>query len=328
MLDLLLSPDGAFSLLSVLMMLPFVGLVTTKNGEEIKTVDLLDGLARVKLPEGRYESLEAIITADNKTGETVTFSDVGRLRVLRAGDDQHQIFDSLEYLADVHDEFSQQGSLRDTSQGGSSTLKTKITQRLPLIAPTNALHVPTDEETTLVFDLNSTPGGSSGLNGIANSGQLKVVGFKSPAVAEQAAIRWERTQPQFSGSGTKEIENVSGANVVFIYIRDPDDVITDLSLVRKMPGSLGEETVYDDAPIERVQRKYESQSRDFGTSSMFGVMVGASPATADVRNLGVDLELTASGQSSNLEVMYARVDDPIAPNSTNGPQTRARQLGA
>lgn len=326
MLSFLLDPGVLASLLTIVPFLGF-GLVSTSNGEEIKTVDLLEGLARFKLPQGRYESLEAVITADNKSGETVTFADVGRLRVLRNGDDQHQIFESLDYLADLHDEFSQQGSLRDTTQGGTSTLKTKVTQRLPMVAPTNALHVPGDEETTLVFDLNSSPGGSSGLNSLANSGQLKLVGFKSPAIAEQAAIRWERTQVQFSGSGEKEIENVSGENVSFIYIRDPDDVVTELTLSRLMPGNLGTEKVYDGEPIERIQRKYESQNRDFGTSGMYGVMVGASPSTSDIRNRGVDLEIKTDGASSNIEVMYARVGDPIPANSSRGPRSRASQLG-
>lgn len=329
MLDFLLSAPSLISLVgSALLAVPFaVGLVSTSNGETIATRSILEGVKRVKLPQGRYEALELEITADNQTGESVTFDDLGSLRVLRQGDDQFQTYDNMNTQAQIFDEFSLSGPTRDTTDGGTSTLRTKITQRLPLLAPINALHVPDDEETTLVLNFDSSPGGGSGLNSLANSGQVKVIGYQNPAVAEQRSVKFERTSPQFAGSGQSEIENVTGENVAFIFVNDPDDVVEAVSITRKMPGGLSNEKLWDEAPIDRAQRAYEDIDRDFGASSLYGIMVPASPASQDIRNLGVDMELTVSGGSSALDVVYARVDDPVATGSVAGVQQRARTLG-
>jgi hypothetical protein len=325
MLSFLLDPGVLASLLSIVPFLGF-GLVSTSNGEVIQTESILEGIKRVKLPQGRYEELELDITADNQSGEAVTFADLGSARLLRDGDDQYQSFDTLDRLAQIHAEFTDVGPTRDVDSGGTSTLRTKISQRLPLIAPVNALHVPSDENATLVLDFDSTPGGSSGLNGLANSGQVQVIGYKNPAVAEQRAVRYERTQPQFAGSGEQEIKNVTGQNVAFIFISDPDDVLEEVTLTRLMPGGLSDEDVWDGAPIDRVQRRFTETSRDFGASSLYGIMVPASPATQDVRNLGVDLELKASGATSDMKVQYARVTDPVPTGSAAGVQQRGRTL--
>jgi len=326
MLEALLSdPSLLVGLLSVF---PFLclGLVSTDNGEVIQAESILEGVKRIKLPQGRYEDLELEITTDNKTGEAVTFPDLGSLRLLRDGDNQMQTFDDFDLLAQLHDEYTAEGSTRDSTSGGTSTLRTRLSQRLPLIAPVNALHVPQDEASTLVLEFDSSPGGSSGLNSLANSGQVKVIGYKNPAVAEQVAVMYERTAPQFSGSGTKEIQNVTGENVAFIFINDPDDVLKEVSLKRLMPGSLSDETVFDDAPIGRVQRQWERLTRETGASNLYGVMVPASPASQDARNVGVDLELKVSGGTSNMEVIYSRITDPIPTGSSAGPRQRARTL--
>jgi hypothetical protein len=326
MLDALLSlPSLLAALLSVV---PFLGLglVSTDNGEVIQAESILEGVKRVKLPQGRYEDLELEITANNKNGDSVTFSDLGSLRLLRNGDNQMQTFDDFDLLAQIHDEYTAEGSLEDTTDGGTSTLRTRLSQRHPLIAPVNALHVPQDEATTLVLEFDSSPGGSSGLNALAHSGQVKVIGYKNPAVAEQVGVMYERTAPQFSGSGTKEIQNITGENVAFIFINDPDDVLKEVSVNRLMPGGLSDETVFDDAPIGRVQRQWERITRDFGASNLYGVMVPASPASQDTRNLGVDLEVEVTGATSNLEVLYSRIVDPIPTGSPAGPQQRAQTL--
>ncbi len=325
MLDFLLSAPSLTA--SALLAIPFAfGLVSTSNGEIIARRSILEGVQRVKMPQGRYESVELEVESDNKSGESVTFSDLGQLRVLRGGDNEFQKYDDLNRLAQIYDEFSQVGPTRDTTDGETSTLRAKITQRLALVAPVNGLHVPQDEETTLVLNFDSTPSGSTGLNALANGGQVKVIGYKNPAVAETASIKWARTSPQFAGSGQSEIENVTGENIAFIYVHDPDGVVESASVTRKMPGALSDETLWDEAPIGRVQRAYEDLSRDFGASSLYGIMVPASPSSEDVRNLGVDLELTVSGGSSDLEVTYARVDDPVATGSAAGVQQRSRTL--
>jgi hypothetical protein len=262
MLDALLSvPSLLAAFFSVL---PFLGLglVSTDNGEVIQAESILEGVKRVKLPQGRYEDLELEITANNKNGDSVTFSDLGSLRLLRNGDNQMQTFDDFDLLAQIHDEYTAEGSTEDTTDGGTSTLRTRLSQRHPLIAPVNALHVPQDEATTLVLEFDSSPGGSSGLNALAFSGQVKIIGYKNAAVAEQVGVMYERTAPQFSGSGTKEIQNITGENVAFIFINDPDDVLKEVSVNRLMPGGLSDETVFDDAPIGRVQRQWERITRE------------------------------------------------------------------
>lgn len=327
MLDFLLAPSALSLFTSALLALPFiVGLVSTSNGETIATESILEGVKRVKLPQGRYEDLELEITADNQSGEAVTFADLGSARLLRDGDNQMQTFDTLERSAQLYDEFSNVGPTRDVSSGGTSTLRTRIGQRLPLLAPVNALHVPEDESATLVLDFDSTPGGSSGLNALANAGSVRVIGYKNPAYAEQAGVVIERTSPQFSGSGKQEIKNVTGNNVGMLFISDPDDVVNELALTRKMPGGLSDEKVFDDAPIERIQRQFETRSRDFGASALYGVLTVAAPTSQDLRNEGVDLEITTTGGTSNLEVTYIRAVDPVATGSAAGVRQRGRVL--
>lgn len=326
MLDFLLSAPSLLA--AALMALPFaVGLVSTSNGEVISTESVLEGVKRVKLPQGRYEALELEVTTDNKTGEAVTFADLGSARLLRDGDNQMQTYDTMERAAQIYDEYSNVGPTRDVTSGGSSTLRTRIGQKLPLLAPVNALHVPEDESSTLVLNFDSSPGGSSGLNSLANAGSVKVIGYKNPAFAEQVGVMVERTAPQFSGSGKQEIKNITGENVGMLFISDPDDVVTNISLTRKMPGALSDEKVFDGAPIARAQRQFETQNRDFGASALYGVLAVASPASQDLRNLGVDLELETSGATSNLEVTYIRTVDPIPAGSAAGVQERGRALG-
>jgi hypothetical protein len=313
---------------ALLMVIPFlaVGLVSTSNGELIRQVSILEGVKRIKMPEGRYAGVELEVNADNKSGESVTADDLGRARVLRNGDDQHATFATFDRLFQLYDEFTHDGPTRDATDGGTSTLRAQITNALPKILPANALHVPSDEQTTLVLDFDSAPGGSSGLNALANSGSCKIVGYKNPAIAEEKSVRVEKTTKQFSGAGTDEVQNILGPNVVMVYVSDPDGVVTDLDLTRKMPGGISDEDVWDDAPIDRVQRRYEQMDRDYGSSTLYGVFVPATPAAQEIKNRGVDLELTVSGATNNLEVTYIRVAEPVPSGSVAGAKQRARKL--
>jgi hypothetical protein len=321
MLDFLSVFGGGFDLLAFLIFLPFLGLVTRTNGEVIKQVSILKGIKHIPIPKGRYEALGLRITSNNKTGESVDWTNLGQFRFLRNGDNQYFGFDTWERLKQiVNDEFTHYSFPYTSTDGGNSELETRLTNTLPGILPTNALHVIEDENAEIVADFDSTPGGSSGLNSIADAGSLEVRGYKNESLPEQAAVHWERTNVQFSGSGEKEIENVSGENVVLIYISDPDGVLDEVSLTRKMPGSFADQQKYDNIPAARLQTRYEEADRDFGGSSLHGIIVPENPE--EIRNVGVDLELKVTGATSDLQVQYARLSPAVPSGSAAGLRQR------
>lgn len=329
MLDLLLSPQWITALC---LFLPFLGLVHKSNGEVIDTVSLLEGKQRVPLPKNRYQRLKLVIDgADNKTGETLTFGDLGRLRIERSGAEMKplQAWTTWERWTQILDEFWDYQPQTSTSQGGTSTLTTYLFNSVPIIGELmdNAFHVTQNEEMKLILDFDSEPGGSTGLNSIINSGNLKVIAETNPLATESANVRWSYVNPPLSGGSVneKEITGIEGENLLMIYISDPDDVVTEISMVRKFQG-YEDERVWDDAPKERVQEWYESQARTFGDSSLYGLIVPAGGQLSQVRNQGVTLQLTTSGASNNVQIAYSRLVDPVPADSAAGVRSRNRQI--
>jgi len=329
LLELLHNPG----LLVALVLLPtLLGVTRTDPGETIRQVSILEGVKRIDLPEGIYEEIELIVTSDNKAGESVDFTNLGRFRLQRDQFDGKKPawgFDSWEWLKWFVNEWTHYTPTSDSTDGGTSTLETYLLNRIPGVLENNGLHVPSHEETTLVCDFDSKPGGSSGLNAIANSGTLEVVGYKNRDFAENVMLEWDFTNPQFSGQVTnEEIDGVTGDNVVLIYLYDPEDVLTDLSLTRMMPGSMSDETRWDQASISRAQSWYSRQRRTFGSVSgnLYGLIVPESPHPSQLANDGVTLELSTSGGSSKIQVAYARAESPVPTSPGSNRDNRRRQL--
>lgn len=326
-----LTDPSLTSLLMVALLPMLIGATATTNGETIETVPILKGVKRIDLPKNIFSRIKLRVTSNNKSNEKVTFSDLGRLRLVR---EQHDVqkpswgFTTWNRLKQIVNEFFEWSPTISATDGDTSTLETYLTNRIPGLLEDNAFHVPQHDETTIVADFDSTPGASSGgLNGLANGGQLEVIGYTNPDLAEQAMLTWDYLNPAYSGGvNEQEVEGLTGDNVALIFIHDPDDVVDGISLTRHMPGGIGSEKVWDGQSKSRVQGWYADQRPSFGSSSLTGIIVAASAHPTQLRNEGVTLELSTSGGSQNIQVMYARVTDPVPSASEAQRNQRRRQI--
>jgi hypothetical protein len=283
--------------------------------------DALNGSVRVQMKDLLTSALKIILTGSNTAGSQVQPSDLGTLRLFRGGDQKWGL--DMARLFDFQKEWYKTTPEETSVDDGEIRLVTYLENRLPaLLEATNGFDW--SPEDVVVLDFNSDPGGGATLNTKAESLSYEVRPMLSPSVYEGRSFNWHSQAVIRSAAGKEEVEGITESNVALIYLHDPDDVITEVSLRRQMPG--GDEVKYRDDPIEQIQEDYARSLHPAGTTNLYGIWLAEAPSVIEAYNNGVELDLKVSGGSNLIDVVYCTVDPTQVPTSISQFEQRRSRL--
>lgn len=301
---------------------------------QIESLDTLDagnalqGEARVSLSvKGMMLRAAAFIleiTGTNAGINTVGPYDLGRLRLFKGSESSARWAIDLGDLFELEKERNDSGPTIVSIGSGDIELRTRFGNTLLGMLAGNGFHVPQDGPAQLVLDFNSSPGGGRVLNSKASDLSYAVRPKLSPAVAESRLVEWHTTTVLRSSSGQQEVEGIDEENIGMIFLDDPDGVVSRVTVERTFPEGI--EPVFDEAPIEAVQREYERTTIPAGSSRFVGVPLMERPTAVESLNTGVNLDLTTSGGSNNIRLVYASMQPPSVSGSGSDVQQRTSKL--